>query len=186
MPSTISRTVQELQELLVHKDEVILALEKENVALKNENKALKMQIEFARGVPVEELIKEWTEGTRMNYKDSHDVTTKNDTRLEVKYSKVHTLKDTTTKRWVWDSILGQNETKEFDYLVLAGSKNPRYEYPDLPYVFFVVPRIAVNGITSRGNCIALNTNLRTVRAPKAAMLWCYLVRSQNEFEKFKS
>src|SRR5882762_8540941 len=108
MPSP-SRTVQDLQDLLIHQNEVILALEKENLALKNENKALKTQIEFARGAPVVDLVREWTEGKLSKYKDPHDVTTKNGTRLEVKYSKVHNL-PYSTKRWNWDSILGQNET----------------------------------------------------------------------------
>jgi hypothetical protein len=179
----ISRTVQEL---LAQKDEIILALENENAALKNEIKALKTKIEFARGVPVEELVKEWTEGTRMNYKDGHDVTTKNGTRLEVKFSNVHTLKSS-IKRWNWDSLLGENEKKEFDYLVLAGAKDESYEYPALPYVLFIVPRDAVNDITSRGNCMALNTNLDIVRgnSQKSTTLKRYLVRSQNEFERFK-
>jgi cell division protein FtsB len=44
------------------KDEVIQALKKENEALKNENKALTTQIEFQRGGPVVELIREWTGG----------------------------------------------------------------------------------------------------------------------------
>jgi hypothetical protein len=170
----IRRTVQKL---LAQKDEVILAL-------KNEIKALKTKIESARGAHIEELVKEWTEGTRMGYKDGHDVTTKNGTCLEVKYSEVRTLENG-VKRWNWDSILGQNETKKFHYLVLAGAKDDSYEYPTLPYVFFIVPRDAVNDITR--NCLALNTNLDLDRANnhKLRLLKPYLVRSQSEFERFK-
>jgi hypothetical protein len=180
MPSTISRTVQEL---LVHKDEVILALEKENVALKNENNALKKRIEFARGGPVEELIKEWTEGKITKYKDRYDVMTKNGTHLEIKYSKVHTLKNS-VRRWTWHNILGM---KEFDYLVLAGVKDQAYEYPDLPFVLFVVPRSNMNDIMSGSNGLSLNTNLDIERANnlKAVLLKPYLARSQNEFERFR-
>jgi hypothetical protein len=179
----ISRTVQDL---LAQKDEIILALEKENATLKNEVKALKTKIEFARGVPVEELVKEWTDGTRMNYKDGHDVTTKNGTRLEVKFSSVNTLKSS-VKRWNWNSLLGENEKKEFHYLVLAGVKDESYKYPELPFVFFIVPRDAVNDIKGRGDSITLNTNLDIVRANnlKLIKLKPYLVRSQNEFERFK-
>jgi hypothetical protein len=171
------RTAQQLRE---H----ILTLEKENVALKEENKALKVQLEFARGVPVEKWIAGITDGELTNYKDLHDVTSKNGTRLEVKYSKVHTL-PSKTKRWNWGSILGQNEKKKFDFLVLAGLKDPRYEYPDLTYVVFLIPRSAVNDIMGRGNCVALNTNLDTAKASKSVMLKRYLVRSQDEFERFK-
>lgn len=178
----MSRTVQEL---LAQKDESILALEKQNAALKNDIKALQTTIEFFRGVPIEELVKEWTEGTRMNYKDGHDVRTKNGTRLEVKFSTIHTPKPS-LKRWTWSSLLGENEKKDFQYLVLAGVKDQSYEYPALPYVFFIVPRDAVYAITSRGS-LALNTNLDIVRANNktSIMLKGYLVHSQNEFERFK-
>lgn len=69
----------------------------------------------------------------------------------------------------------------------SANKDPRYEaqYPDLPYVFFLVPRNAVNDIKTYGNRVALNTNLNTARAAKAEMLKRYLVRSQQEFQQFK-
>jgi hypothetical protein len=173
-----------LGESLAHKDEVIQALEKENEALKKEIKALKTQIEFQRGGPVVELIREWTEGTLTVYKDRYDATTKNGTRLEIKHSKVHTLKSG-VRRWTWSSILGMNEMKKFDYLVLAGLKDAHYEYPDLPYVLFLVPRGNLDHIAS--GSLVLNTNLDLDRANnhKLRLLKPYLVRSRNEFERFK-
>ena len=177
------RRMTKLDESLMQKDEVIQALEKVNEALRNENKALKRQIEFARGAPVVELIRKWTGGTSTSYKDRYDVTTKNGTRLEIKYSKVHTLKNS-VRRWTWNNILG---TKEFDYLVLAGVKDQAYEYPDLPFVLFVVARSVVNDITSGGNCLALNTKLDMDRSNnhKLRRLKPYLVRLRKEFERFK-
>lgn len=184
----ISRMVQQLRG---H----ILTLEKENVALKEENAALKRRLEFARGVQLEELIAELTGGVRTKYKDSHDVTTKNGKRLEVKYSKVHTTRPSMTKRWTWSGILGLNETKVFDFLVLAGLKDPCNEkhYPALPfcgtilpYVFFLVPRNAVNDVKGYPKGVVLNTNLNKPGVPKAEMLKGYLVRSLQEFEQFTS
>jgi restriction endonuclease S subunit len=173
------------QELLAQKDETILALENKIKALETKIKTLNTKIEFERGAPIEELVKEWTEGTRMSYKYGHDVTTKNGTRLEVKFSSVNTPKPS-IKRWTWSSLLGQNEKKDFHFLVLAGVKDKSYEYPALPFVFFIVPREVVDDITRRGS-FALNTNLDIVRAnnQKSVMMKRYLVHSQNAFDQFK-
>ncbi|MGB7233937.1 MAG: hypothetical protein WBD19_19865 [Candidatus Acidiferrum sp.] len=177
MASTSSK---ECQRLLAQKDEVIIKLQKENLELKSENWKLTTRIECARGVPVERLIAEWTEGTIQPYKHSHDITTKNGKLLEVKYSKIHTQK---TTRWVWDSLQGRNRTKKFNYLVLAGSKEGLHGYPDLQceYVLFLIEQSAVSRI---GNSVALNTNLRKARGLNAPLLIRHLVASRHEFDKF--
>ena len=125
-----------------------------------------------------------TGGTRTKgYKDLYDVITKKGNRIEVKLSKVHEYKHTLTKRWTWDRLLGP---KKYDYLVLAGEKDARWPElypPELEYVFFVVPQSAVKDINSGGDCVALNTNFKTARAPKAKVLIDrYLVRSQEQFK----
>ena len=157
-----------------------LELQAENEELKKENEELKRNHDRARGVPAEELVAQMTGGKRTGrYKDLYDVETENGKRIEVKLSKVGTQP---SKRWVWDNIVGP---KEYDYLVLAGEKDERWlkRYPDLHYVFFLVPRDAVNDINSNGDCIALNTNFATARAPKARLLIDrYLVRSQEGFK----
>jgi hypothetical protein len=121
---------------------------------------------------------------RAGYKDGHDVTTRSGHRLEVKLSHLNSPTSSSTLRWNWERPLGRNETKEYDFLVLVGEKDPRYEaqYPTgLPYVCFMVPKREVNTIKSIGNCIALNTNLATVRAYKSKVLRRYLVRSREHF-----
>ncbi|HXZ12222.1 MAG TPA: hypothetical protein VEG64_07500 [Candidatus Sulfotelmatobacter sp.] len=165
-------------------DEEILNLKRRILELEAENEELKKKLDRARGVPAEVLVAKMTGGTRTGgYKDSHDVTTRKRNRIEVKLSKVHEYTDTKTKRWTWDRILGP---KEYDYLVLAGEKDGRWSEtypPDLEYVFFLVPRSAVQDINSRGDCVALNTNLKTARAPKARLLIDrYLVRSEEQFK----
>jgi hypothetical protein len=166
------------------KDEVILALEKENKELKEENEALKKWVEFARGAPVVALVAEWTKGVLTKYKDSYDIETKSGMRLEVKWSKCNPTRSS-TKRWVWNGILGLNRMKDFQFLVLAGEKDPRYKarYPNLPYVFFLVPRSAVNNVKG-GNSVGFSTNPDTVWGAAPKRLKPYLVHSQDEFGRF--
>jgi hypothetical protein len=165
-------------------EEEILKLKGRVRELEEENDELKKTRDRARGVPAEVLVAQMTGGKRTEgYKDLHDVTTKKGNRIEVKLSKVHDYKSSKTKRWVWDNVAGP---KEYDFLVLAGEKDPRCceRYPpNLEYVFFLVPRSAVNDINSRGDCVALNTKFATARAGKARILIeRYLVRSQEEFK----
>jgi hypothetical protein len=158
--------------------------EEEILKLKARIRELEEKLDRARGVPAEVLVAQMTGGKRTEgYKALHDVTTEKGSRIEVKLSKVHDYKSSKTKRWVWNNLVGP---KEYDFLILAGEKDPRCERypPDLEYVFFLIPRSAVNDINSRGDCVALNTNFQTARAGKARVLIDrYLVRSQEEFKK---
>jgi len=165
----------------------ILELERANHELKQDNEALRKRINFARGAPAEELIAKLTDGQRTGYKDRYDVTTMSGHRLEVKLSHLQTPSSSRTRRWNWERLLGLNETKQYDFLVLAGEKDPRYDaqYPDLPFVIFLVPRRDVDTIVSSGNRVALNTNLDTARAQKAMVLKSYLVRSPERFTEFR-
>jgi hypothetical protein len=166
------------------RDDEILKLRERIRELEEENEKLKKKFDRARGVPAEVLVAQMTGGTRTDrYKDLYDVKTEQGNRIEVKLSKVHDYKSTKTKRWTWNAILGP---KQYDFLVLAGEKDPRFceSYPaNLEYVFFLVPQSAVDDINSRGDCIALNTNFATARAPKSKILIeRYLVHSQEEFK----
>jgi hypothetical protein len=160
----------------------IRELEEQNDGLKKENEELKKRRDRARGVPAEDLVAQMTGGKRTGgYKDLYDVRTQSGSRIEVKLSKVHDSKSSRTKRWTWANVLGP---KQYDFLVLAGEKDPRCKgYPsDLAYVFFLVPRSKVDDIKGKGNSVALNTNFQTAGAGKAKILIeRYLVRSQEEF-----
>jgi hypothetical protein len=154
--------------------------------LEAENDALKKRLDFARGVPAEELVAGLTGGKRTDYKDGHDVKTPHGCLLEVKMSHLNRPTRFNTLRWNWDSLLGSNETKTYDFLVLVGEKDPRYftDYPlDLPYVCFLVPRGEVGSISSDGDCVALTTNLTRLRADKAKLLKSYLVPSPERFRQ---
>jgi hypothetical protein len=106
-------------------------------------------------------------------------------RLEVKYSHLNVPNRSRTKRWNWHSVLGRSDNKKYEYLVLVGEKDLRYEnqYPgDLPFVFFLVPRSDVDDIKT-GNDIALSTNLAEVRAVKSQALKRHLVKDGTTFTK---
>ena len=170
----------------VHKDYRWLELLKENEALRRENEALKKKLDFARGGPCVIYVAGLPGGEPSRYKDGYDLTTKHGRRLEVKWSKVQLSKESNYRGWVWDNVLGRNETKTYEILVLGGQREERHEaqYPvGLPYVCFLVPRQYVDSIRTC-NAVRLNTNLATARAPKSEILKRYLVRSEAEFRDF--
>jgi hypothetical protein len=165
------------------KDDEIMRLKERICKLEEDNKALKKKLDSARGVPAEDFIAELTHGQRSRYKDGHDITTEGGHRLEVKSSSLHSPSSSKTLRWTWDNLLGLHQTKQYDFLVLVGEKDPRYEeqYPELPYVCFLVPKRDVDTINSDGDCVALNTNLATAKAAKSNVLKRYLVHSREHF-----
>ena len=85
--------------------------------------------------------------------------------MEVKTSRLLTMKGVQTKRWTWGRILGANGNKDYDYVVLLGETDLRYSehYPDQagPYVAFLVPFaeiLVVAGGKSLGKQIQVTTN----------------------------
>jgi hypothetical protein len=166
--------------------ERIRLLELENARLKEERDFFRRTPTLAQGLKGETLIAKLTHGVQTGYKDPHDVTVPSGARLEVKYSHLNEpnkSKKSKTRRWNWHSVLGSANNKEYEYLVLVGEKDARYDdqYPaDLPDVFFLVPRSEVDHIRT-GNDIAINTNLATARAPRSLALKQYLVMAGDRF-----
>jgi hypothetical protein len=81
------------------------------------------------------------------------------------------------------SVLGSAHNKKYEYLVLVGEKDLRYEdqYPANPaFLFFLVPRSDVDNIIT-GDDIAINTNPKGVRAPKSLALERHLVMAEDTF-----
>lgn len=165
--------------------ERIRDLERQSALLKKERDFFRRTPTLAQGLKGETLIANLTGGVRTGYKDSHDITINNGAHLEVKYSHINVPSTSKTTRWNWHSPLGISNNKEYEYLVLVGEKDPRYEaqYPaDLPSVCFLVPRRDVEPIMT-GKDIALSTNLETVRARKSEALKRCLVVSADEFTR---
>lgn len=99
-----------------------------------------------------------------SYASQHDITLKDGTRVEVKFSKLNTpnLK-TSTKRWNWSKPFGwKDKGKEYDFLLLIGEKDQRfkeYDIDDSPYVFFLIPYNKIREITTSGAAIGSNVQL---------------------------
>jgi hypothetical protein len=163
-------------------------LERENAPLKKELEFFRRTPTLAQGLKGETLIANLTDGVRTGYKDPYDITVKSGDRLEVKFSHVNVPNNSQTRRWNWHSVLGSAQNKKYDYLVLVGEKDPRYEdqYPaNLAFVFFLIPRSDVDNIKT-GDDIAINTNLNGVRAPKSLALKRHLVMAEDTFTKILS
>jgi len=170
--------------LAMHLSEQIRLLERENAQLKKEVEFFRTTPTLAQGLRGETLIANLTGGLRTGYKDSHDVTVKSGDRLEVKFSHLNMPNRSRTKRWNWGKVLGSAQNKKYEYLVLVGEKDLRYEdqYPaNLAFVFFLVPRSDVDDIKT-GNDIAINTNLATARATKSFALKRHLVTDEAAFK----
>jgi hypothetical protein len=167
-----------------------LELATENERLTNENAQLRSQLEFltthptiAQGLQGERLVAQITGGVLTGYGDSHDVVVKNGERLEVKKARVR-VEAHGHKRWIWHSPLGRRNTKDYDWLVLMGDKDPDHtdQYPpELPFVFFLVPRGNVDQIKS-GENVEIGTNLAGARAPRTQALRRHLVVSGSMFK----
>ncbi len=163
--------------------ERIRLLERENALLREERDFFRRTPTLAQGLKGETLIVKLTGGVPTGYKDPHDVTVTSGARLEVKYSHVNAPNRSKTRRWNWHSVLGSANNKRYDYLVLIGEKDPRYDdqYPaDLASVFFLLPRSEVDHIKT-GEDIAINTNLAAVRAPRSLALTRHLVSAGDRF-----
>jgi hypothetical protein len=168
---------------IVQLRERIRLLELENARLKEKRDFFRRTPTLAQGLKGETLIAKLTHGVQTGYKDPHDVTVPTGARLEVKYSHLNEPNKFKTKRWNWHSVLGSANNKQYEYLVLVGEKDARYDdqYPaDLSDVFFLVPRSEADHIKT-GTDIAINTNLATTRAPRSLALKRYLVMERDSF-----
>lgn len=173
--------------------EQVRHLKQENRILRQERDLLREERDYFRTLPKisqglkgEALIAHLTQGMQTGYKEPHDIIVKSRERLEVKFSNLNVPnRANKTKRWNWSYVYGSTNKKIYEYLVLVGEKDVRYleQYPpDLPFVIFLLPWSEVNRVRT-GTVIAINTNLRTARAPKSQVLKQYLVIKREEFDK---
>jgi len=163
--------------------ERIRLLELENARLREQLHFFQRTPTLAQGIKGETLIAKLTGGVRTGYSEPHDLTVASGARLEVKISRLNKPNTSATLRWNWHNVLGNSNNKKYDYLVLIGEKDPRYEnqYPrDLAYVLFLVPRSDVDHIRT-GKNIAINTNLARIRAPRSLALRERLVTAEDRF-----
>jgi hypothetical protein len=148
-----------------------LSLEEENEILRLRVESLERELAFlqahtsiAQGMRGESLIIDLAGGAIGSYASQHDITLRDGTKVEVKFSKLNipNLK-ASTKRWNWSKPLGwKNKGKSYDLLLLVGEKDERFKEHDIddsPYVFFLVPYNNVPEITTSGAAIGSNVQL---------------------------
>ncbi|MFN0198153.1 MAG: hypothetical protein ACKVT0_15510, partial [Planctomycetaceae bacterium] len=107
-------------------------------------------------------------------------------RIEVKLSQLSEVKrGEKTKRWTWHHPYGTSGKKKYDRLVLVGEADPRVQAAlptGEPYVFFDIPFERVDDIYSGRGPIQITTDPRTVRAPRAKILFKEFAISIKQFE----
>src|SRR2546423_13713289 len=162
-------------------------LEAENEALRERVVELERKVQFlethsllAQGIRGEVLISDVVNGKITTYAAAHDVKTVSGTRLEVKRAGLSSpVKRTSTKRWQWAKIFGESGKKEFDFLILVGDADSRYQNlyrdPGSPYVIFCVPRTELFALTAPGQrkeyrAILLGSN-PLVKKPESRILF---------------
>lgn len=165
--------------------------EEEVERLRERIRMLEREVEFLRSHPAlaqglkgERLICDLTGSTATQLNASFDLTSKVGLKIEVKLSKLHTPVKAapSTKRWTWTKPMGWlDKGKDYDYLILLGEKDLRYQdqyLDDSPYVAFIVPLGDVPAICSVGRTIGANvnltTNLRTVNSQAGRTLLTHM------------
>ena len=172
--------------------------------LESELAFLKMYPTIAQGIKGEMLVCRLTGGTTTSYNLGHDVVTPDGARIEVKFSKIQRPnKRTTTRRWNWSNLLGwRDKSKNYDFLLLIGDKDPRFLSQYLndgsPYVFFLIPIADVPSVLSKGRMMGsqaqINTNLDNARSvasraikkfmvPSAVISSERIIRDRKEYER---
>ena len=184
-------------------------MEPETGSLKIENDDLKAEIEslkshirkleanivllqthpvFVNGLKGETLVCKALNGKMTSFAEHWDVTFGDTFKVEVKYSKINTPnKNRSLKRWNWSKPLGSlDRGKDYDFLVLIGEKDERYQYLDnTPYVYFVIPKQFVREVMTSGKLaggnIQINTDMVKANFPAQITLRKFL-RSYKEIE----
>lgn len=150
---------------------LIALLQKENDSLRERISALELKLSFfekhstyAEGVRGEKYLARSLMAALTSHKSSFDLLTQGGEKIEVKSSRLGSVKSYTTKRWIWNNIFGTNGMKDFDFIILMGEADQRYKNiyeTDSPYVFFLLSRedaFRFSGGAGKGKYIQLTSN----------------------------
>ncbi|HEY6071561.1 MAG TPA: hypothetical protein VIU85_09325 [Chthoniobacterales bacterium] len=160
----------------------IRELETENLLLRADNKRLRNKLGAAAwridGRKGEEFVVELIGGTLTKGSASHDLVSAKGTTFEIKTANLNeAVSGEITNRWVWPHILGANQSKRFDRLLLLGPSDFRYRGhysdPESPFVIFDVPYEEVRPLLGRSGLIHISTappNVRRARTSRTREL----------------
>ena len=186
--------------------EKIRLLEKENQSLKARIASLEKKIAFhenhplvSKGIKGEALIAKLLNGKPTSHNANHDLfIPAQNIKIEVKFSGLNTAVrkvDSKTKRWSWFNVLGGVSEKEYDYLILIGESDLRFQkyYLDnkSPYVFFLVPKDEVFPLTistnsGRNRTIQLTSNPRKAKSTASKLYTDFQVTVEYIEKEFES
>lgn len=155
--------------------------------LKEQIKKLEEELRKLRtkiiGTTGEDFIKRLSPGSmQIPHHASFDILTKGGVKIEVKTVRclpANNKNPTPCCRWSWRSVIGQTKKKDYDYLILLGDKDKRYNQNDkdkTPYIYFLLTKKQVKQILYPDDAhgqINLTTNFDTVRSKQGRALLKY-------------
>ncbi len=175
------------------------SLKSQNEELIEENLALKQKLSFwvghktlASGTQGEDIIVKLIGGKPTSHTKSYDIVLDDGNLIEVKYSKMNTpSKGSETRRWAWGKVFGEQGTKKYDYLILIGETdkrfNAQYVSKNSPYVLFVVPYSHVYPLTIKTKntrAIQLTTNPEIAKSNASPLFSQYQINERELKLKF--
>jgi hypothetical protein len=161
LPRTIvTRTKSELRER-------IAKLESETVILRAEIRLLRKKLGPSAwridANKAEEFVHELVDGERTYGSSIYDLETSNGTKIEIKYSNLNkAMPNSAMRRWVWAHVLGRDNAKVFDRLILLAPHDPQFRNkmkdPDSRWVIFDVPYAEVASLMEKDGMIWTGTH----------------------------
>lgn len=133
----------------------------------------------------EKLVLNAIKGSKLTlWGDQHDVVTQKGLRLEVKFARLsQPVKTVITLRWAWGHVLGSNNSKKYERLILIGVADTRYQDayidPTSPYVLFDLPFSVVKSLMDSHGLIFANSNPHRGGRISKALFEKYSVQSSD-------
>lgn len=121
---------------------------------------------LARGISGEQLVSRAIDGVLTVHTASADVITTEGFRIEVKNAKLTNAgahQSSPYRRWMWQKVFGETNSKQYDFLLLVGEANTIHSihYRDTvsPYVMFCIPFDRVPDFVTAGTRLAVGIQL---------------------------
>lgn len=174
----------------------IAELEVENAALRKENKLLRSKLGAAvwrvDGSTAEAFVHELIGGKRTLGSTRHDLETSGGTKLEIKFSNLNkAMPNSAMRRWLWAHVLGRDNTKIFDRLILVAPHDPQFREqmkdPASPCVIFDIPYKQVPSLMEKDGMIWTGTHPTkfTRRPTHRRLMYDYQVSRRDLVERYK-
>jgi len=170
----------------------ITDLEAELETCRRENKLLRSKLGSTvwrvDAEKAEAFIYDLIGGTRTRGSAPYDLEAPDGTTIEVKFSNLNkAMPNSGMRRWVWARVLGRNNAKIFDRLILLGPHDPRFREqmrdPVSKWVIFDVPYDEVLSLAEKDGMIWVGTHATKFgKRLTHRRLMCEYQVSQNEIK----